>query len=112
MKITSCLFFLSGALAGCIPMDDTGTHSGTGTLTWYTTCGDPVCSGYHGPIDGVSDCTTEVEGASCDSEGAQCDPHDDCDALLVCATSDPKDQTGGCPISQRQYKQEIGRAHV
>jgi hypothetical protein len=31
----------------------------------------------------------------------------DCNALLECASSDPKMRTGGCPISRARYKQDI-----
>jgi hypothetical protein len=37
----------------------------------------------------------------------RCDPQDDCNSLLVCATSDPKLGRGGCPISRRSTKQDI-----
>ncbi len=90
------------ALGGC-PGDDGGeTGGGEAELRWYTTCGDPACSGYGGPFDGEDLCS-EVEGAIegelCETEGQQCDPVDDCNARLICAAEDPKDQTGGCPIS-------------
>jgi hypothetical protein len=88
---------------GGVPTD-TGK---TGDLRWFTTCGDPVCQGYTGPFDGVPLCTTEAEGDACDADGAQCDPQDDCNALLICATDDPKDQTGGCPISRKERKTDI-----
>ena len=84
-----------------------GCPTGKDTLTWYTTCGDPVCDGYTGPFDGVDPCTSEAEGDGCDDEGVTCDPADDCNALLVCATEDPKDQTGGCPISRASAKRDI-----
>ena len=35
-----------------------------------------------------------------------CDPGDDCNALLVCATTDPT-RGGLCPISRRRDKQDI-----
>lgn len=74
---------------------------------WYTTCGDPVCGGYTKP-DGVPLCTPEqIEGALCDVEGATCDPVSDCNALLTCASADPKMQEGGCPISRARFKTDI-----
>ncbi|MBL9006351.1 MAG: hypothetical protein JNJ46_19000 [Myxococcales bacterium] len=76
------------------------------TLSWYKTCGDPVCRGYTAPA-GVPRCTTETVGAACTSEGQRCDPMDACNALLICAKSDPKTAPGGCPISRREAKQEI-----
>lgn len=90
-------------LLGC----PTGKDSGTETLAWYTTCGDPVCKAYSGPFDGVPLCTTEAEGAACADAGVTCDPVDDCNALLLCASEDPKDQTGGCPISRAAHKRDI-----
>src|SRR6185503_8953559 len=38
---------------------------------------------------------------------AQCDPINDCNALLVCATSDPKEQPGGGAIFLDRYKHDI-----
>lgn len=78
-----------------------------GPLQWYTTCGDPVCMGYT-PPDGVPPCTAEqLEGNPCEVEGTTCDPMSDCNALLVCATKDPKMQDGGCPISRAKFKTDI-----
>ena len=74
---------------------------------WYFTCGDPACSGYSGPFDGVPLCTDETAGAACDSPDATCDPQDSCNALLVCASEDPTQQTGGCPISRARHKRDI-----
>jgi hypothetical protein len=81
-----------------------GTTSG-GDLRYFTTCGDPVCSG-HDP-QGVRPCGDQVEGAPCEVEGETCDPINDCNQLLVCAASDPKRQMGGCPISRARFKQDI-----
>lgn len=76
-------------------------------LQWYSTCGDPVCTGYSKP-DGVPPCTPEqMEGLACDDEGFTCDPMDACNALLVCAAADPKQQEGGCPISRARFKTDI-----
>ena len=74
---------------------------------WWFTCGDPACSGYGGPFDGVPLCADEVEGDPCDAEGDECDPVDGCNALLTCAVDDPKADPGGCPISLAAYKTEI-----
>ena len=43
--------------------------------TLSKTCGDPACSGYSGPIEGVPTCSEEglVEGDVCSEEGAVCD---------------------------------------
>lgn len=93
-------------LVACFDKEDSSGGE-EGPLLWYTDCGDPACSGYSGPFDGVALCTDETVGAACDPEGATCDPQDDCNALMVCATSDPKEQEGGCPVSLRRYKKDI-----
>ena len=89
--------------------DDGGGKDGeTATaLAWYMTCGDPACSGYSGPFEGVEACTDEELGAVCTEDGATCDPEDSCNALVICAAEDPKDQEGGCPISLRAFKRDI-----
>jgi hypothetical protein len=76
------------------------------TLRMYTTCGDPVCMGYSGPGD-LPACGSEQHGDICNIEGARCDLQDGCNGKLVCATSDPQLQPGGCPISRRDYKLDI-----
>jgi hypothetical protein len=78
-------------------------------LFWYSTCGDPACSGYRGPTEGVAVCTTEAEGAPCAEAGAQCDMQTDCNTFYVCAAEDPKDQEGGCPRSAARFKHQIHR---
>lgn len=92
-------------LASCI--DGESDDSTPGELQWYLTCGDPVCQGYTGPFSGVSACTTEAAGDACTSNGATCDPQNDCNALLSCTTEDPTQQPGGCPISLRSAKRDI-----
>ena len=64
---------------------------------WYFTCGDPVCGGHQIPA-GMPPCTFETPGEACHPEGAQCDPVDECNRHLVCATRDPVEAPGGCPI--------------
>ena len=56
---------------------------------------------------GLPACTTETAGESCSPEGASCDPINDCNSHLVCASADPRLAPGGCPISRREFKQEI-----
>jgi hypothetical protein len=80
---------------------------GTPVLTWYSTCGDPSCSGYTGPYPGVPMCPDINEGDPCDVAEATCDFTSDCNAVMVCATEDPKQQAGGCPISRAAFKQDI-----
>jgi hypothetical protein len=75
-------------------------------LQWYRTCGDPVCHG-HTADPNIPACTTEKVGDACTTAGEKCDPNDECDVRLVCATSDPTMQPGGCPISRAKYKRDI-----
>ena len=99
-----CVLLSSASLLGGCP---SSTEPVDEDLSWYSTCGDPVCSGYSGPFDGVDPCTTEIEGDLCSEEAAQCDFESDCNALLLCAAEDPKAQPGGCPISRRRHKRDI-----
>ncbi len=92
-------------LTACIGGADTDSVQ-VGDPEWYTSCGDPACSGWTA-TDGVDLCTSQVEGDACEDLESRCDPQNDCNALLVCATSDPKDQEGGCPISLRSAKTGI-----
>ncbi len=74
---------------------------------WFYTCGDPVCSGYR-PPQGVPACSAaETAGELCAPENASCDPHDGCNRLLTCATSDPTLRPGGCPVSRASAKRDI-----
>jgi hypothetical protein len=79
----------------------------TTDLLWFTTCGDPVCSGNAGPLQGVDVCSDEVIGDVCSQDGATCDLGDECNAVMVCAEDDPKEQVGGCPISRKRHKKDI-----
>lgn len=97
---------LGMALALVPMMSSCGGDQPSAPLQWYATCGDPVCRGYTAPA-GVSRCTTETPGAACVTAGTRCDPMDSCNALYVCATSDPKTAPGGCPISRQKYKTDI-----
>ena len=40
-------------------------------------------------------------------DGQKCDPQNDCNALVICASSDPTMRPGGCPISRKRFKQDI-----
>jgi hypothetical protein len=98
-------FLLPLVLVGC---DDKGDDSASGgALVWYSTCGDPSCGGYNAASHTAAPCTTEVELAGCAPSGASCDLQTDCNTELVCATEDPKEQEGGCPISLRAAKTGI-----
>jgi hypothetical protein len=101
-----------GFVTACGDAEDDDSSSGDDTSTsattaWYMGCGDPVCGGYTGPFTGVNLCTSETLGDACAPEGEQCDPEDGCNALMVCATEDPTQQDGGCPISLRSAKRDV-----
>jgi hypothetical protein len=97
---------------------DGGTEAAA-TLTWYTSCGDPVC--HDGVPDGGDDASTDAEagagadagtcpqaGTRCDMLGQECsDPTFTCGVRLVCSDHDPKTQPGGCPVSSRKYKTDV-----
>ena len=72
-------------------------------LSYFTTCPDPVCSGFD--PGGLDLCTTETPGETCTSEGSLCAiPNDGCNVAIVCAAEDP---ATGCPISRRSFKRDI-----
>jgi hypothetical protein len=83
-----------------------GSTADAGTPTWYMTCGSPVCGSH---IDaGIASCTTQVAGSECAVPGQKCDPDNDCNSYLECATADPRlSGGGGCPISRERFKQDI-----
>ena len=89
-------------IQGC-EVDPTPTPS---KYQWYSTCGDPVCSG-HDPQPGVPKCTTQQVGDACQVPGETCDPGSDCNQLLICTDTDPQTQPGGCPISRASKKTDI-----
>ena len=107
---TLSLALLAAALVAC-GGDGTGTGDTLDTsdvaLSWYTTCGDPACSSYRGPFDGVDLCTDEQAEDSCAERDASCDPVNDCNALLICTDEDPKAQPGGCPVSRAEHKEQV-----
>jgi hypothetical protein len=92
---------------GCAGAGGSSDPGDTDELTWFSTCGDPVCAGYTGPYDGIDACDGETEGAACGEAGAQCDFESACNATLICAAEDPKDQVGGCPVSRKRHKTDI-----
>ena len=72
---------------------------------WWT-CGDPVCSGWTNK--GLPRCRNRQAGDPCDAQyiGKECDPHDACNATLMCSDTDPIGGYG-CPISRRAAKKDI-----
>ncbi len=94
-------------LSACGDKDDDSAEHTPAEPAWYSTCGDPACSGYRGPTDGVAVCTDQTEGTACDTEGAQCDLETDCNTFMLCTTEDPKASEYGCPISRAKHKHRI-----
>lgn len=105
-RVLTLAYGLGLGLLGCGGDPGGGRDAGTAALAWYTTCGDPVCRGYTPPA-GIPLCSTEKVGDPCSSDGQRCDPKSDCNALLICAKSDPKTSPGGCPVSRASAKHEI-----
>lgn len=105
-------FFLSTSifLYGCGEQDnDTSTNDtndSTSNLTWYATCGDPVCSGYNGPFADTPLCSEDgfVVGDTCQTMDETCDLVNDCNGKLLCTNTDP---ATNCPISQAKHKRNI-----
>ena len=87
----------------CVVVNPDGT-----TARWWLSCGDPVCGGWR-PKPDVPRCMPNQQvGLACSQESAKpCDPGNDCNALLVCATSDPTKQPGGCPRSRLATKRDV-----
>lgn len=85
----------------CVPA------SPTGKLSWYETCGAPVCGNPNQQPSGLPACDTQKAGASCSDEGTECDLGNDCSTHLICAKSDPTQGPGGCPISRAESKVNI-----
>jgi hypothetical protein len=80
---------------------------GSSNLVWYTTCGYPLCQG-DASIGDNPGCPTP--GTPCTQLGATCGTasQSNCGVTLVCASQDPKGPNGtNCPISSRQYKNDI-----
>jgi hypothetical protein len=100
------VLFALAALASCGGGSDSGSGQ-SAALSWFTTCGDPVCGGYRGPFPGVPLCSTEKAGDMCTVANAECDLKDSCNTRLRCADADPKQQPGGCPISRAAFKRDI-----
>ena len=78
-----------------------------GGLSWYLTCGGPVCRAEDDPFDSpdIPNCTTQAAGDPCKVADDRCDGVASCGAFLVCTDQDPR--SGPCPISRARYKQDI-----
>ncbi len=76
-------------------------------LTWYETCGAPVCGSPNQQPSGLPACKTETAGAACTKQDSECDLGNDCSTHLICAKTDPTQGPGGCPISRAASKISI-----
>jgi hypothetical protein len=84
---------------------DAGDAGTAGALLWYRTCGDPVCQAGNSAMPGVRDCTTEKSGDPCSVDQDRCNTGA-CHVALLCTSTNPIGPWG-CPISRREYKQDI-----
>jgi hypothetical protein len=75
-------------------------------LHLYSTCGDPVCSGWT-PDPNLPRCGWRQEGMPCRHPGKSCERPDFCNSKLMCTDRDPTQQPGGCPISRKEFKKDI-----
>jgi hypothetical protein len=92
--------------------DAESTDAPSGGLSWYLTCGDPVCQAPESDAG-----LTDLDGGACPPIGSSCstageacgtrNPAVACGANEVCAPKDPRSGLGGCPISSRQFKDGI-----
>jgi hypothetical protein len=76
-------------------------------LALYETCGDPVCHGWSDQNVPWCEPYEMMPGDICYSTQTQCDPVSSCNNLYVCATQDPQQHPGGCPVSFRHTKRDI-----
>ncbi len=88
---------------------DAGIDAGP-ALTWRQTCGDPIC---RAPDDAGVDAGPPVVcpaiDSPCTGKGTTCgDPKANCGVIQVCEDHDPRVSPGGCPISTKKFKDDIG----
>jgi hypothetical protein len=89
--------------AGGVVVDSGG---GTTALSWYTTCGDPICLEPDGGAPPAPTCAPL--GSPCTTKGETCgDPTASCGVVQVCDDHDPKGSPPNCPISSRKYKDDV-----
>lgn len=87
---------------------DSGTtdSGGSTNLQWYQTCGDVVC---HASDAGATTVVCDPLGSPCTGKGTTCgDPNANCGVIQVCDDHDPRGGPGGCPISTKKAKEDIG----
>jgi hypothetical protein len=92
--------------------EDAGAHhddanADAGKLTWYTTCGYPVCGGPLGADAAVPDAAAcPAVGSPCTTKGAACGTptQANCGVTLLCDDHSPAVE---CPLSTRAAKDGI-----
>lgn len=92
--------------AELVSVDTADPIAGPWPLHLYSTCGDPVCSGWN-PNPNLRRCDWRQEGMPCRNPGKMCERPDFCNSKLMCTNSDPTQQPGGCPISRKEFKKNI-----
>ncbi len=103
-----CNACLANAAGTTLSTEGSACADAGAQLSWYTTCGYPICMA---PADG-GDVQPDggpcpALGSPCASPGARCGTASaaNCGVTEVCSQSDPK--LGGCPISSRRFKEDI-----
>jgi len=90
---------------GWTPTPELSACLGGGGLTWWQTCGDPVC-GIGGDDPAIDNCTDQKVGEPCGSQDDSCETLS-CGTRLVCTNADPTDNGVSCPISRVHHKRDI-----
>ena len=95
-----------GSGMGTATQPDAG---GQGMAVWWHTCGLPACPPPDAgiPDSGLRSCSSQLTGSACSPVGDECDPQLGCGVYLLCSTTDPTQQYGGCPVSRMRYKKDI-----
>jgi hypothetical protein len=97
----------SGSSSGGVA--DSGGGDSGGSLTWYESCGYPVCDYGDGGMTPPGEGCPAV-GSACTTEGQTCGTAmaSNCGVTLICDNHDPTGVGGsGCPVSSRSHKDGI-----
>ena len=94
------------------PCKTTGAGDAGPALTWRKTCGDPVC---RVPSDAGADAAPPPPacpalGSPCSDKGLTCGDRATaaCGVIQVCDDHEAGSGPGGCPISTKKFKDDIG----